>query len=124
VIELNLSNLSKFYRRNEVWVILFYKPEDRESQELKDMYRELASKYYGIFKVAAVNCEEDEEICDGEFEVREFPKVLVLSSDSNREPFNYRDEYRLEKIASFAASKMESYAQFVSEEGYQEFVNS
>ena len=30
---------------------------------MKEMYNELGGKYNGIFKVAAVNCKEEEEIC-------------------------------------------------------------
>ena len=63
VFEINIGTLSAFLRRRQVWIILFYKNDQKQSKDLKDMYRTLAEKYYGIFKVAAVNCKEEEEIC-------------------------------------------------------------
>lgn len=32
-----------------------------------------AEKYYGIFQVAAVNCETEEELCQDEFSVYDCP---------------------------------------------------
>lgn len=60
---MEIGSLSKFLRRQEVWVILFYKSNQQQSIKLKDMYKDLASKYYGIFKVAAIDCAEEEELC-------------------------------------------------------------
>ena len=56
VYNLNIARLSQFIRRRVVWIILFYRTDQKSSIELKEMYRALADKYHGIFKVAAVNC--------------------------------------------------------------------
>jgi DnaJ family protein C protein 16 len=45
------------------------------------LWTEFASKYYGIFKVAAINCAAESEICDDEFQVYEFPKVLAYPAN-------------------------------------------
>jgi thioredoxin-like negative regulator of GroEL len=60
---LDLGALSKFLRRSEVWIIYFYKPEDPTYEKYKNIWKELAEKYYGIFKVSAINCSDEEELC-------------------------------------------------------------
>ena len=55
-----------------MWLILFFKPEDERCINLKDRYEKVAVKLYGIVTVAAVDCEEDEAICD-EFEAYGVP---------------------------------------------------
>ena len=57
---------------------------------MKDRYKELATKYYGIFKCAAINCQENEEICSDEFDVRDYPSVHVAPSNINSELKKYK----------------------------------
>ena len=35
---MNLGSISKFYRRQEIWTILFFKPNEKESVGIKDTY--------------------------------------------------------------------------------------
>lgn len=53
------------------------------------MWRELAEKYYGIFKVAAVNCHTDEELCQDEFSVYEYPSIVCFEAKINSEGKKY-----------------------------------
>ncbi len=64
VINLSMDSISKLYRRREIWFVLFYKPNDQELKTLVELTKTLAEKVYGIFKVAAINCKKDEEICE------------------------------------------------------------
>jgi hypothetical protein len=64
VIKLNLGSVFQFYRRSEIWAILFYDLTKEESRALKDEYTTLASKMYGIIKVGAIDCHEEEELCE------------------------------------------------------------
>ncbi len=77
MIKLNLNEIFQFYRRREIWVILFYKWNDEESKKIKDEYRALAEKMYGVLKVGAVDCSEDEELCE-EFTVYQVPTLMVF----------------------------------------------
>lgn len=56
---------------------MFYKSNDEESKKIKDEYRTLAEKMYGIIKVGAVDCMEDEELCE-EFSVYSVPTLMVF----------------------------------------------
>ena len=38
VLQLNLDTIHQFYRRNQVFVMLFYKSNQQESKQIKDQY--------------------------------------------------------------------------------------
>lgn len=77
VIELNLSSIFQFYRRKEIWILYFYNSKKKECQDFKDEYVKLAAKMYGITKVGAVDCHNEEELCE-EFGVFKVTKILVF----------------------------------------------
>jgi len=54
-----MSGLSRFLRREEVWLIYFYKGDNKH----KKIIMELAEKFAGIFRVSAIDCEDEEELC-------------------------------------------------------------
>ena len=56
VIQLNLGSISQFYRRKEVWIILFYEGGSSEAVNFKEEYTQMAEKLYGIISVGAVDC--------------------------------------------------------------------
>jgi hypothetical protein len=64
VVQLNLGSISQFYRRKEVWIVLFYVGNSQEAAEFKEQYTMMAEKLYGIMSVGAVDCHEDEEMCE------------------------------------------------------------
>ena len=122
VIQLTMDSLSSFYRRNEVWLILFYKSNDRASKQYKDTYREVAEKLYGIVKVAAVNCHEeaDDAVCE-DFMVYDTPKILVFPANIRSEPLTFAGNVQYGPIASFAVGQMESFVKLVTENTYESF---
>ena len=75
---MNLGSIGKFYRRQEIWTILFMKPGEQESMAYKDEYVALAEKMFGIFGVGAINCQEDEELCE-EFSVYSTPTIKIFT---------------------------------------------
>lgn len=123
VTQLTMENIANFYRRNEVWMILFYKSNDRTSKGYRDVWRELAEKLYGIVKVAAINCHEeaDDALCE-DFMVYDTPKILVFPSNSRSEPLTYTGAIQYGPIASFGIAQMESFVKLVTEANYESFV--
>ena len=120
VFVLNLGSLSKFFRRSEVWLILFFKGGERD---VFGVFKELSEKYYGIFKVAAVNCGTEPELCEDEFDVRDLPTVLAYSSSIKDKGEEYTGDLRnLQNLANFAVSFMESYVLLVRNDNYEEFI--
>jgi len=120
-----LGSLSRFYRRTDVWLIFLYRPDQQESKDVKDIIKELAEKYFGIFKVAAVNCGAEQELCEDEFQIFETPRILVYSSSLNHEGNLFKGDLKnAQLLANFAVSLMESFVVFLTSENFQEFVNS
>lgn len=72
---IDITTLRKFYRRDQVWIILLFKPDQKKSQKLKEVWEELADRYYGIFQIAAVDCENELEVCEDEFNVSKTPEI-------------------------------------------------
>ena len=64
VFKLEFSSLSQLFRRNMIWLVNFYHPGEGKSRALKDEWIKLSEKLYGIVKIAAVNCDEEEELCE------------------------------------------------------------
>ena len=71
---IDIQSLSRFYRRQEPWIIFFYKPNDKKSKEWREEFKILAEKMHGIIGVAAADCINDEEICE-EFSVYSSPTI-------------------------------------------------
>jgi len=66
------------------------------------MFRDLASKYYGIFKVAGVDCLEEEELCEVEFFTFDYPTVMIFPSNIRMEGLKYTGNMEVGHIAKFA----------------------
>lgn len=123
VIELTLGGITAFYRREQVWIILFYKSNQRVMRDYKDPWRETAEKLYGIIKVAAVNCDEDKEeaLCE-DFGITQTPVVYVYTASISAEGIKYTGKMNYASISEFATSKMESFVRLVTDDNYQEFL--
>jgi|TARA_B110000305_G_C19301390_1_gene569313 hypothetical protein len=61
---MDLGTVFQFYRRSEIWIMLFYDVSKKESQDLKDEYKLLSEKMFGIIKVGAIDCRDEEELCE------------------------------------------------------------
>jgi len=123
VINLGLSNLGQLLRREEIWMVEFYHPGCKPCQQLKDEWIKLAEKMYGIFKVAAVNCleDEEEELCE-EYGVNKYPAVLYFSENASDFPEDYEGDKTVQAISSFAVRRMQSFVRLVKGSNYEDFV--
>lgn len=122
MISLNLNEIFRFYRRKEIWVILFYKWSDEESKRLKDEYRTLAEKMYGIIKVGAVDCQEEEELCE-EFAAYQIPTIKVFQEAYSDDGERYTGKNEWKAISNFATQKMQSFVSLVNTENFQQFID-
>lgn len=105
MIKLNLQTVFQFYRRMEIWTILFYNISKKESRDLKEEYTTLASKMFGIIKVGAIDCHEEEELCE-EFGVFDTPTIKIYTENAydDGDKFNGKKEWK--SISNAAAQKM------------------
>ena len=121
VFQINIGTLSYFLNRKEVWMVFFYESDSPESQDFKDTWRELADKYNGLFRVAAVNCLHEGELCEDEFEVKERPKILCYSANQAAKPVQFPGGPDVKAIANLAIKHMENYSKRVTSKNYEEF---
>jgi len=83
-----LGTVFKFYRRKEIWVMLFYKPDEEESRKIKDEYITLAAKMFGILKIGAIDCLAEEELCE-EFGVFDTPTIKIYTERLSDDGLTY-----------------------------------
>jgi len=119
---ITMDSISRFYRRQEVWFVLFY-VNNEENKKTNDMWKEFSEKAYGIFKVAAINCASDQELCE-EFTVYSYPSILFFSENTNDSEQKYEGPKTTDKIFSFGAQRMQNFVRVVNNENYDDFINS
>lgn len=127
-----LDNISKFYRRIGVWIIFFYKNEDKDLDLLHKILEKIKTDYNDIVSVARINCGQEEELCR-EFLVYSTSKILVFSSFSGTEgkDLDFSEEFIsakrgdwskiLQYITSEAIGVLEDYVFFLSESSIKDF---
>jgi hypothetical protein len=64
------------FRDKQISVVYYYKPADADSAKYFDGYNQVATELRGMFKFAAVNCEDQAKLCKDE-NASEFPTVVV-----------------------------------------------
>jgi protein disulfide-isomerase A6 len=123
-LKLNLGSVFQFYRRQEIWTILFYDLTKKESRDLKEEYSTLASKMYGIIKVGAIDCHEEEELCE-EFQVYDSnpPVVKIFTEYAADDGVKHMGKMEWKSISNTAASKMQSFVSIVNKDNYQKFID-
>jgi DnaJ family protein C protein 16 len=122
VITLKMDSLSKLYRRKEIWFVYFYSTRDRDFKEVSEMWKQLAEKSYGIFKIAVVNCKANEEICE-EFDVKKTPLVMYFPEGSGSEEV-YRGVKSVDEIFKFGSQRMQSFVRTLNSNNYGEFITN
>ena len=121
---LNTQSLPRFYRRSQVWLVLFYRSQDHEMRGgLKEAILELNTKFYGVFVVAAVNCDQDEAICD-EYRATNTPDIFAFTSDITHDGMRYTGDKTAAKMAGFAVSHMQHFVSIVTPLNVNEFVQT
>jgi hypothetical protein len=72
---------------------------------------------YGIIKVGAIDCNEDEELCE-EFAVYQYPTIMVFQENYSDEGEKYTGDRNWKSIANFATKLMQSFVSIVSSDNY------
>jgi len=123
VFQLNLGSITQFYRRKDIWIILFHDGASQEAAEFKEQFTELAEKMYGIMSVGAIDCREDEELCE-EFSVYSGGKgnqIKIFTENAHDDGTLYTGKMEWRHISGEAAKKMQSFVSVVTSENYEAF---
>jgi len=73
--------------------------------DLKDEYIQLAEKMFGIIKVGAINCNNEEELCE-EFSVFETPSILIFTEAVSDDGQKFTGKKQWKSISTAASAKM------------------
>lgn len=119
---MDFGDINLLFRRNEVWMIKFYHPGCSHCKQMKDEWLKLADKLYGIIKVAAVNCADEEELCE-EYNISSYPTILVFPDNTAKKFEIYKGKRTYEEFSNYAISHMTSFVRFVNNSNFSEFYN-
>ena len=102
------------HRDRHVSVVYFYKPEESDSSKYFEAYNQVATELRGMFKFAAVNCDDQAKLCKDEGVASgPFPQVVVYPTRPlSAEPIP-RDD--LDKLADEKGLKKTLYKLLSSE---------
>lgn len=120
VVELSFSSLNTLFRRNQIWMVNFYHPNCKHCRDLKDEWVNVADKLYGIIKVAAVRCDEEEELCE-EYNVTSYPTIVYFPENTAQTHQIYSGKKVYKDIADFAISRMQSFVRLVNKDNFHAF---
>ena len=122
VLQLKMDNLSKLLNRRKIWFVYFFKSKDGGFQETKKKIVDIASQSYGIFNFGAVNCKDDEEICE-DYSVYSTPKVIYFP-DSGSDEEEYKGPIEFQSIFKYGAKLMQNFVRVINKDNYNDFMST
>ena len=119
VISLKMKNLSLLLSRKNIWFVYFYRQGDQSYEQYVKTMIEFGDKTEGLFNAGAVNCIEDEEICD-EFDVEHTPSIVFFSE--NEKDYNkYGGKTDFNSLFNYATKRMSYYINEVAKDKLRDF---
>ena len=109
VILLNQEEFNKeVVKSNDIWLILFYAPWCGHCQAFSPEYEKAAKALKGIFKIGAVNGDE-EKFLSGKYGIKGFPTVKFFGLNKDK-PVDYNSARKAESVVDFMFEKARSIA--------------
>ena len=122
ILVLKMDNLAKLINRRKIWFVYFFKDSDYNFKERVDKLKEISSQSYGIFHFGAVNCEEDEEICEDN-SVYGTPKIFYFP-DSGSDGEEYKGSLDFQSILKFGSKRMQNFVRIINKDNYNDFIST
>lgn len=119
---LKMNNLSKLLSRRKIWFVYFFKSKDENFKENIEKIKNIASQCYGIFEFGAINCKDDEEICD-DYSVHSTPKLLYFP-DSGQMEDEYNDKIEFQNIFKYGSKRMQNFVRIINKDNYADFLTT
>jgi len=111
VTELNDEVYKAFiHERDEPWMVMFYKPNDDESVEVKPEYIKFADTFREFLKVGAVNCRQQRDICNSA-SISSFPALRWFPEDKGSSPEIFEGSISAKTLGKFANSLIPDHTQ-------------
>ena len=119
VITLKMKNLTLLLSRKNIWFVYFFKQGDQNYEQYVKNMIEFADKTQGLFNGGAVNCIEDEEICD-EFDVSQTP-TIVFFGENEKDYNQYGGKIDFNSLFNYATKRMSYYVNEISKDKLNDF---
>ncbi|EGC37803.1 hypothetical protein DICPUDRAFT_76580 [Dictyostelium purpureum] len=126
VINLNKKNFKQQVLEGDGNVMVeFYAPWCGHCKSLKPEYEKAAKNVKGLVKIAAINCDEEKELC-GQYQIQGFPTLKFFATQKNgkKQPEDYQGGRTASAIVKFALSKLPNYSTKVTEDNLSKFLTS
>ena len=81
---------------------------------------------FGILKVGALDCHEEEELCEefAVYDTKEAPKIKIFTENSHDDGTRYEGKKEWKAISAAGAAKMQSFVSVVTDENYEKFIET
>ena len=122
VLQLKMENLSKLLSRRKIWFVYFFKSKDEGFKETKQKIIDIAGQSYGIFNFGAVNCKDDEEICE-EYSVYGTPKIFYFPDSGNDEE-EYKGKIEFQSFLKYGSKLMQNFVRVINKDNYNDFITT
>jgi DnaJ family protein C protein 16 len=119
VLTLKMKNLTLLLSRKNIWFVYFFRQGDQNFEQYVKAMIEFADKTQGLFNGGAVNCIEDEEICD-EYEVQKTPSIVFFGENEN-DYSKYGGKIDFNSLFNYATKRMSYYVNEVSKDKLNDF---
>lgn len=106
------SVISKF-RDRQISAVYYYKPDESDSSRYFEQFNQVATELRGMFKFAAVNCDDQAKLCKDEGAEGEFPVIMIYPLRPLPAEALARED--LDKLADEKGLKRTLYRQLSSE---------
>ena len=104
VIQLDKKNfVKKVLKSNNLWLVLFYAPWCGHCKQFHPEYEKLARITKGLFKLGAVNCDNDRSLAE-RYKVEGFPTMVFFGDDKDKFE-EYKGDRKADKINEFLFEK-------------------
>ena len=122
VLTLKMDNIAKLLSRRKIWFVYFFKSKDDLFKETNKKIQDIASQSYGIFNFGAVNCKDDEEICE-EYSVYSTPKIIYFPDSGNDEE-EYKGRIDFQSIFKYGSKLMQNFVRVINKDNYNDFIST
>lgn len=82
--------------------MFFYRPDEDACKKIKDEYKTLADKMFGILKVGAIDCMTEEELCE-EFGVFDTPTIKIYTEKFSDDGMTFKGKKEWKSISAAAS---------------------
>ena len=103
ILVLTASNFEKALSKYDYLFVMFYAPWCGHCKEFHPEFEKLAKSTKGLFKLGAINCENDRELAE-RYKIEGFPTVLFFGDDKNKAE-EYEGDREAAKIIDFLFEK-------------------